>query len=151
MIYLSLIASSVVVIDRLTKHFFCSNLSRGQSIKIIPGIFHLTLVFNTGSAFGLFKEGNLFFIITSILVITLIIFIYCLRRCHYKDMVVIAAFGLISGGAIGNLIDRVLFGYVIDFLDFRVWPVFNIADSAITAGAVLLAVKILFNKKCYTT
>ena len=63
----------------------------------------------------------------------------------------ILALGLILGGAIGNLIDRILFGCVIDFLDFRVWPVFNIADSSITIGAGMLTLKVLFDKKCFTT
>ncbi|OGW76813.1 MAG: signal peptidase II [Omnitrophica bacterium RIFCSPLOWO2_02_FULL_45_16] len=146
--HLSLIASCVVIIDRLTKYFFCSNLSHGRSIKVIPGIFHLTLVFNTGSAFGLFKDWTRFFIMTSIIVIALILF-YCLRY-RYKDILLITSLGLILGGAIGNLIDRILFGYVIDFLDFRVWPVFNIADSSISIGAALLALKALFDKRCFT-
>ena len=149
MMGLVLIASFVVVIDRVTKLFFRSALSNGQSIKIIPNIFHLTLVRNSGSAFGLFRNQALFFIITSILVIGLIIF--CVWRYRYKDIFMIVALGLILGGAVGNLIDRVLFGYVIDFLDFRIWPVFNIADSSITIGAAILALKVLFNKKCFTT
>lgn len=149
MIRLSLIASCVVIIDRLTKYFFCSNLSHGRSIKVIPGIFHLTLVFNTGSAFGLFKDWTAFFIMTSIIVIALIFF-HCLRYRH-KDIFLILSLGLILGGAVGNLIDRILFGYVIDFFDFRVWPVFNIADSSITIGAALLVLKVLFDKRCFTT
>jgi signal peptidase II len=149
MIQLSLIAVAIVIIDRLTKYILCGNLSDGRSIKVIPGVFHLTLVFNTGSAFGLFKGWAHFFVITSVIVIALIIFYTW--RCRYKDILLITALGLILGGAIGNLIDRVMFGYVIDFLDFRVWPVFNIADSSITIGAILLASKVLLNKKCFTT
>ena len=85
---------------------------------------------------------------TSIIVIALILF-YCLRY-RYKDILLITSLGLILGGAIGNLIDRILFGYVIDFLDFRVWPVFNIADSSISIGAAPLALKELFDKRCFT-
>lgn len=148
MIRLSLIASFVIVIDRLTKCLFQNILAHGRSIKVIPGVFHLTLVLNSGSAFGMFKGRNYFFIITSVIVIALILF--HVWRYKYKDMVLIAALGLILGGAIGNLADRLYCGYVIDFLDFRVWPVFNIADSSITIGAALLAIKVLF-PKCFTT
>ena len=149
MTLLCIIASCVVIIDRLTKQILCSNLSYDRSIKVIPGIFHLTLVRNTGSAFGLFKDWTQFFIISSVIVIALIFFY--VWRCRCKDIFLISALGLILGGAIGNLIDRILFGCVIDFLDFRVWPVFNIADSSITIGAMMLALKVLLDKKCFTT
>ena len=146
---LFLTASFVIIIDRLTKYFFTNVLSQGQSVKVIPGILHLTLVLNTGSAFGMFKDRTYFFVITSILAIMLILF-YAWRYAH-KDAFLIVALGLILGGAVGNLIDRCLFGYVIDFLDFRVWPVFNIADSSITIGSALLVLKVLSDKRCSTT
>jgi len=145
MINLGLIAFSVVVIDRMTKYFFLNILSHGRSIEVIPGIFRLTLVENTGSAFGLFRDQAHFFIVASTLVMVLILF-YAWRYAR-KKLFLIVTLGLILGGAIGNLIDRVSFGYVIDFFDFRVWPVFNVADSAITAGVTLLAINVLFGKK----
>ena len=136
-----LVASFVFVLDRVTKIAAAGNLSYGQSIKILPNIFHFTFVLNNGTAFGLLRGQNAALALLSILAITLIIF-YLLK---HKDLslVVSLALGLILGGALGNLFDRVRFGYVIDFLDFRVWPVFNIADSAITIGAVILAWNIL--------
>lgn len=146
---LSLITFLVVFIDRLTKHFFCGILSEGRSVQVAPGIFHLTLVFNTGSAFGLLKDWTPFFIAMSVLVIVAIFFYE--QRYRYKDIFIVLALGLIAGGAFGNLIDRIRYGYVIDFLDFRIWPVFNFADAAITTGAALLALKILFGKKWHTT
>ena len=146
MIGLGLIASFIVIIDRVTKYFLFNSLAEGQSIKVIPGFFHLTLVLNTGTAFGLFRDRTDFFIILSTLVIALVCFY---MRCNRnKDILLTISLGLIVGGAVGNLIDRIAFGYVIDFLDFRIWPVFNLADSAITVGAVFLAVKILLDKRC---
>ena len=145
---LILIASLVIIIDRFAKFLVFNNLLEGQSIGVVPKIFHITLVLNTGAAFGLFKERNQFFIVSSFIVAALI-FLYVIFDKE-KDIFKLSALGLILGGAIGNLIDRVLFGYIIDFLDFRVWPVFNIADSAITVGSVLLLLRLFLPKKCYT-
>jgi len=145
---LILIASLVIIIDRFAKFLVFNNLLEGQSIGVVPKIFHITLVLNTGAAFGLFKEKNQFFIVSSFIVAALI-FLYVIFDKE-KDIFKLSALGLILGGAIGNLIDRVLFGYIIDFLDFRVWPVFNIADSAITVGSVLLLLRLFLPKKCYT-
>ena len=149
MVCLVLVASLAIVIDRVTKFLVFNNLFEGQSIGVIPRIFHLTLVLNTGTAFGLFRGRNQFFIAASILVIALVVTYVLLDK--RKDLLVLGALGLILGGAIGNLIDRILFGYIIDFLDFRVWPVFNIADSSITIGSALLVLKVLSDKKCFTT
>ncbi|MFA5500646.1 MAG: signal peptidase II [Candidatus Omnitrophota bacterium] len=145
---LILIASLVIIIDRFAKFLVFNNLLEGQSIGVVPKIFHITLVLNTGAAFGLFKERNQFFIVSSFIVAALI-FLYVIFDKE-KDIFKLSALGLILGGAIGNLIDRLLFGYIIDFLDFRVWPVFNIADSAITVGSVLLLLRLFLPKKCYT-
>ncbi len=143
------VSSLVVIVDRLTKYFLFRDLSEGESIRLIPGLFHITLVLNSGVAFGLFKGKGLFFTVTSALVMAFI----CLYiwRTGCKDLLTLTALGLILGGAAGNLIDRVLFGYVIDFLDFRIWPVFNIADASITIGAFILAIRLIFDKRCSTT
>jgi signal peptidase II len=143
-IYLSIVtAVSVIFFDRLTKFFFSDLLSYGESIPVIRNVFHFTLVHNTGIAFGLFRDQGLVFIIIPVIAIILLIFnIYYYRKSDDPlSRSYIFAFSLILGGAIGNLYDRIVFGYVIDFIDFRVWPVFNIADSAISVGAVIIAVK----------
>lgn len=137
-------ASLVLILDRITKHIFFTILSQGQSIKILPNIFHITLVLNKGAAFGVFRGQRTIFILLSILTIALIIFY--IGKNRQKGVLLPLALGLILGGAIGNLIDRIRFGYVIDFLDFRIWPVFNIADSALTIGAVILALNILLKR-----
>ena len=136
-----LVASLVFVLDRIAKIAVANNMSYGQSMDILPRIFHLTLVLNNGTAFGLFKGANAALAILSVVVIMLILF-YVLKN-KAMGFANSLALGLILGGALGNLFDRVKFGYVIDFLDFRVWPVFNIADSAITIGTCLLAWSIL--------
>jgi len=134
---------SVVFIDQITKIFFSDLLVNGESLPIIRNILHMTLVHNTGIAFGFFKDQGIIFIIIPVVAIFLLIFnIYYYRKNDEAlSRVYIVSFSLVLGGAIGNLIDRVVYGYVIDFIDFRVWPVFNVADSAITIGAILIAFK----------
>ena len=139
----SLTTLTVIFIDRITKIFFSKLLSYGESLPVIHNVFHMTLVHNTGIAFGLFKDqGAVFVVVPVIAVILLIVNIYYYQQ---NDQVLsrtyIVAFSLILAGAIGNLIDRMQYGYVIDFIDFRVWPVFNIADSAITIGALIVGFK----------
>ncbi len=146
---LFLTAALVVIVDRLAKYLVFSNLLQDQSIEVIPKLFHITLVLNTGAAFGIFKNFTAFFAVSSFFVITLI-GVYA-WRCKIKDLFLSLSLGLILGGAIANLIDRLIFGYVIDFLDFRIWPVFNIADSCVTMGSVILAWKFIFWKRCSTT
>jgi signal peptidase II len=132
----------VIVADQISKNLLFNNLYLGQSVPVIPRIFHITMVYNTGIAFGLFKNQTVLFSAISFFVIVLIIF-SILEQKRRKDInhLEIFALYLILSGAIGNLIDRFRFGYVIDFLDFRVWPVFNIADSAITIGMVLILIR----------
>lgn len=145
-IFLSLFTvSTVVFLDRVTKIFFSEILSLGESLPVIRHILHMTLVHNTGIAFGLFKnQGIVFIVIPFVAVILLVYNIFYYRANDQRlSRPYILAFSMILGGAIGNLIDRIAYGYVIDFIDLRVWPVFNIADSAITIGAVVIAVKCL--------
>ena len=104
-----------------------------QSIPIIPKIFHLTYISNTGTLFGLFQDANSFFLWFSIILVGLILFLY--DKFNKTEAII---FSLVIGAAIGNLIDRIVYGHVIDFLDFRIWPVFNVADIAIALGVMLL-------------
>jgi len=133
----------ILSLDQLSKYIIVHNLQLGQSIPVVKGIFYITLVQNRGAAFGVLKNQLPVFIITALVAIFLII--SALKNKRYKAIYAFAL-ALILSGAIGNLIDRVFLGYVVDFLDFRVWPVFNIADSAITIGAVILGWSVLFEK-----
>jgi signal peptidase II len=140
-----IITLSTVLLDQLTKLLAYKNLLLNQSVPLIKGIFHLTLVYNRGGAFGILKNQTQLFIFTSIFAIILIVL--SLKKNKYKKHFLYSvSLSFILGGALGNLIDRVTLGYVIDFLDLHIWPVFNVADSAITIGAVLLGWAILKSK-----
>ncbi len=142
--YIFLTAAFVFIADRLSKYAALKSLTAGESLKAIPGIFHITLVLNNGAAFGLLKNWAALFIIFSFLAIALIILF--IHRSSGMGLALATSLALILGGASGNLVDRLKFGYVIDFLDFRIWPVFNIADSAISVGIAMLAFALLFKR-----
>lgn len=132
----------VVLCDRVSKIFFSRLLELNESLIVIKNFLYFTLVHNTGIAFGLFKDGGYVFIIIPLVLTALLVYnIYYYRNSEQLSRMYILAFSLILGGAIGNLWDRIAFGYVIDFIDFRIWPVFNIADSAITIGAAIILLK----------
>ena len=115
---------------------------------MIESVFHLTLIKNTGIAFGIFQSHSslLFALISiSIVVLALVAYRVCLKTAgHFNH--ILWGLSLILGGAIGNWIDRMRFQAVIDFLDFRIWPVFNIADASISTGVCLYLI-VLFKKK----
>lgn len=137
-----IITAAILSLDQLTKYLAASRLTLNEPYPLIKGVFHLTLVHNTGAAFGILKNQVLLFIFVS-LISVLLIFLNLKKNRLKKASLDNVSLSFILAGAIGNLIDRIAFGYVIDFLDFRIWPVFNIADSAITVGAVLLGYSIL--------
>ncbi|MCS7065822.1 MAG: signal peptidase II [Fimbriimonadales bacterium] len=133
-----LIAAIVFILDQATKYWVVATLNPSQSVPIIPGVFHLTRTHNTGIAFGLMDGKGWITIPLSLIVIGGIL-VY-LRRAKPSRFVQ-AMLGLLLGGAAGNLLDRLRYGYVVDMFDLLVWPVFNVADMAITAalaGLVLL-------------
>ena len=129
----------VIFLDQLTKFFVKANFQLNQSMPLIKNVLHLTYVANTGSAFGLFKGLNPIFVIFSIAVIIAVL--YCIRKKIKKDEKLLQfSIGLLFGGTLGNLIDRLAYGSVVDFIDFRIWPVFNVADSAVTISVILLVI-----------
>ena len=128
---IALIAS---VLDQLIKFVVKHNVGIDDSIPIVKDILHITYITNTGSAFGLFKDLNLLFIFVSIAVI--IFLAYFLKNIKEESKLEYVFFGLLLGGIIGNLMDRLMLGHVIDFIDFRIWPVFNLADSFVTISVI---------------
>ena len=126
----------VFVIDQLVKHLVVSTMHLGQSFPVIKGIFHITYVLNPGAAFGMLEHQRWFFIAVALAAVLLGVFFY--RKLQQESILMRSGAGLLLGGAVGNLADRIQSGLVVDFLDFRVWPVFNIADIAICAGAGIL-------------
>lgn len=135
------VALAVVLADQLSKFAVRQLLAPSSSIPVIPGVLHLTHVLNPGAAFGLLPNGRFFFFAATGAVIAFIIVYYL--RARPSSRLLLAALGLELGGATGNLIDRSASGLVTDFIDFRVWPVFNVADSAIVVGLALLALVVL--------
>ena len=127
-----------VILDQFTKLLIKQNFQPNQSIPIIKNILHLTYATNTGSAFGLFKSLNVFFMFFSIIVIIAIF--YYIKKINKREKLLQFSVGLLLGGTLGNLIDRLMYGAVIDFIDFRIWPVFNVADSAVTISIILLII-----------
>lgn len=134
----------ILLADQYSKLVVQQDMIVGQSIPIIHKIFHFTYVQNTGGAFGILRGCTNLFIIVSIMVIVLIV--YFMFKEGKRDTFIKIVFSIVLGGAISNLIDRVRLGYVVDFIDFQVWPVFNIADSAITVGMILLLIYLFFKR-----
>jgi len=144
---LIVVASCVVVADQLTKYWILTNFSLYETRTVIPGFFNLVNIRNTGAAFGLFAGNEsewrtLFFGIIALVAVFAIIFLF--KHYRQKGSLYVYALSSIAGGAIGNVIDRVRFGAVVDFLDFYVgqyhWPAFNVADSAIVVGVGLFLI-----------
>jgi signal peptidase II len=141
---LPLVAALLVAADQITKYLVVSNLGLYESWTPIPalkGRLDIHYVTNTGAAFGLFQNGGLFFVIVAV-VVSLIILLYY-RHLADGQWLIRLSLGLQLGGAVGNLIDRIRLGHVIDFIDVHFWPVFNVADSAIVVGVFLLAFLLL--------
>lgn len=134
--WLFVLPLAVVILDQFSKYIVVENMALGESIPIIEEVFHLTYILNPGAAFGMFAHNRLFFIAIAVIVIGIII--WARRKILASPWEVKAGCGLFLGGAIGNLIDRARQGLVIDFFDFRIWPVFNIADIAICIGVGLI-------------
>ena len=138
------IAALVIIIDQFTKLWIMTNFALHEQQNVIPGLFDLVYVTNTGAAFG-FLAGSknllrqVFFV--GVAMVALVVIVYAYGHLKRQGKIFVYALGLIGGGAIGNLIDRLRFGSVVDFLDFYLgsyhWPAFNAADSAITVGVGL--------------
>ncbi|HEY6572723.1 MAG TPA: signal peptidase II [Candidatus Eisenbacteria bacterium] len=137
----ALCAAVVVALDQLTKAAASSRLFLSEPVPVFGDFLRLTLVRNTGAAFGLFPGSRLPFIIVSTLAIAVVLYLY--TREAYRGLPQRILLGCILGGAIGNLVDRIRLGWVVDFIDVGLgsarWPVFNVADSAVTVGVILLA------------
>jgi signal peptidase II len=136
---IAVVAALIFALDRVTKTLVQTRMFSGESIPLIPGLVRITYIRNAGAAFGLLQHQTLFFIAVTIAVVILII-TYGRRASHGQPLLAIAL-GLQLGGALGNLVDRLRVGTVVDFIDFyRVWPfIFNVADAAIVIGGLLFA------------
>lgn len=145
-IFFGSIAVLIVIADQLTKWWIRSNLAIGE-VWWDAGFFQIINIQNTGVSFGLFKEHTeiiIAVVFLEMLIILLVMFFLRSRLAFLGSMLMGAGLGLVMGGAIGNQIDRLARGYVTDFLDFKVWPAFNAADSAAVVGTIIIAYCILF-------
>lgn len=150
---LALLTLFIIILDQVTKYEVIERFRLGESIQVIEGFFNLTYIRNTGAAFGFLADANPafrvpFFILVPIVALIAIAMIF--RKVPSDDIKISTALSLVIGGAVGNLIDRVMLGYVVDFLDFH-WkyqyhfPAFNVADSAICVGVGILMLDMLLN------
>ncbi|HEY3316472.1 MAG TPA: signal peptidase II [Bacillota bacterium] len=138
---LGLVALAVIVLDRLSKAIVVRKMAEFQSIPVIPGVFHLTYVRNPGAAFSLLPDKTGFLVVVGLVVVVGIVVFG--PRLVRMGAVYAATLGLILGGTLGNLWDRLRGGLVVDFLDLRVWPVFNVADSSLVVGVLILSYLII--------
>lgn len=152
-IKLTVIAGIVIIVDQVVKMMILKTMPLYHSIPVIPGFFNITHIQNPGGAFGFLADQSstlrvFVFLVISSFAVCLIFWFY--RSTPETHPTLATGLAMIFGGAIGNLIDRVRFGKVVDFLDFYIgtlhWPAFNVADSAITIGIVIFAFHLLFNK-----
>lgn len=152
-IRLAVIAGGIIVLDQATKEVVLRAIPSNTTIQVINGFFNLTHIYNPGGAFGLMANlspmwRSLIFLFISSLAVGFIFYLYKKIPAQYTWLA--AAFALILGGAIGNLIDRIRFGMVVDFLDFYLgtlhWPAFNVADSAISVGIGIFLYHLVFKK-----
>jgi signal peptidase II len=145
------IAALVVLLDRITKLWIVSHIKSGQAIVIIPRVFRLTHVLNTGAAFSMFEGSASQSLVRNLLigfsVVAVVVVLALIWKMGRSITLTSVALALILGGAVGNLYDRVRFSYVVDFLEVHIvhyhWPDFNVADSAIVVGACLLLLEML--------
>ena len=147
--WISLIA---FVLDQITKHIVIAEMNLYQSIQL-TGFFNLTYVHNYGAAFSILTDAGGWqrYFLSVIAIVVSIVIVWWLRQATKQQVLLPVAFAFILGGALGNVYDRVMYGYVIDFLDFYVgnyhWPAFNVADSVIFIGAGLLIIDMFKNKE----
>lgn len=141
---LGILVVLIVILDQLSKSYIQANMKLGESIPILPDIFHITYILNPGAAFGLFANQTFFFITLAVVMMLAVVYFY--PAIKKESAWIKVGIGLLLGGAIGNLIDRVQIGKVVDFFDFRIWPIFNIADIGIVCGAFIIIVASFWEK-----
>lgn len=138
------IALVLLVADQFTKQLVTSNLLIGESVPQEAPV-RFTYVVNTGAAFGMLPQYSVYLVLIAVVVIGMVLFYQ--RYLPNDNLLIKVALGLQMGGAVGNLVDRLRYGYVVDFIDTRVWPVFNVADFSISLGVCLLAYYLIFSKE----
>lgn len=158
LLFLTLIGGGIIILDQVTKYYIHKIFRLNESVVVIRHFFSLTYIRNPGAAFGFLADQSggfraIFFLIISIIALSLLTFFFL--QVPENDTHALVSISLLFGGAVGNLIDRLRLGEVIDFLDFYLglfhWPAFNVADSAITIGISLLMFNLFWARKDFST
>ncbi len=132
---------AIVLLDQLSKHYILQFFPIGSSFNVIKNFFYITHATNTGVSFGMFKGFNMLFVVVSVLALLFFIRLFNNNKKYWLQITLICA------GIIGNLIDRLTLGYVVDFIDFKFFPIFNLADSAISIGVIWLIIITMKNSE----
>ncbi|MBQ5797737.1 MAG: signal peptidase II [Firmicutes bacterium] len=135
---------ALIGLDWLTKYWIQTSMALNDTIPVIDGIFHITYIHNYGAAFSILQGKQSFLLIVTGIAMTAILAYMVIGQIKKKAAPMeLWSLALILAGGIGNFIDRVRFGYVVDFFDFRIWPIFNVADIAVCCGCGLLVFYVL--------
>lgn len=126
-----------LILDQVSKYYVQTHMALGQSIVVVPGLFHWTYILNHGAAFGILRDQRIFFL--AIVVILLVCLAYKYKEIAEGPSYLKLGTGLLLAGAVGNAIDRFVLDGVVDFFDFLIWPIFNVADIGIVIGIFLVA------------
>ncbi|HWQ79757.1 MAG TPA: signal peptidase II [Anaerovoracaceae bacterium] len=138
-----IIIAIIVALDQFTKYLIRANMELDSSIPVADGIFNITYIHNSGAAFSMFQNKTEFLIAIQLVVIAGVL-VYLIKRRKKDHWCLLLSLSFIAAGGVGNLIDRASNGYVVDFLDFHVWPVFNVADMSVCIGCGLLVIYMFF-------
>lgn len=136
------LAIGIILLDQISKFLIENSMELGDSLPVIEGIFHITYILNPGAAFGILENQRLFFILIATIMILMTGYIY--PRIPQKSKMLRLGVGMLFGGAVGNLIDRIRTGLVVDFFDFKIWPIFNIADIFIVVGVGMIIIAMFY-------
>lgn len=138
-----LVVAVILAADQLSKYLIRANFALGESMPIIDNFFHLTYIENPGAAFGFLANKTVFFVILTVIIVAILI--YLAVKMKNKHSLSYYALALVVGGALGNFYDRLSKGTVTDMFDFRIWPVFNVADMALVIGLLYIAYRLIFH------
>ena len=138
--YFYIIAVLIVISDQAIKYFIHASMRLSQSIPLISNVLKLTYVRNTGAAFSLFVGFSSYLVVIGLIVAAAVVYFH--YKGPKKNYYLQIGLAFVLGGSLGNLIDRILRGYVIDYIDITIWPVFNLADIMINVGVILIAYKL---------
>ena len=137
MFFLSSFVILIIVLDQLIKYLVVNNMFLGESIPVIPHLLHLTYILNPGAAFGILENQRFFFILIAVILIFAIVYFY--SKIIKLNKLFQLGIAMLFSGAI-----RIFIGKVIDYIDFRIWPIFNLADIAIVCGCIIIIYELLF-------